>query len=92
MPRAVILYDEVDATDVDAELEAARADDGAQVALLEPLLRRYPARLRQRAVVDADREIRVPEVEAARKHLARAARVREDEGRLVLLDESPYSA
>ena len=87
LPWAVVVDDEVDGADVDAQLQAAGADDRPQVACPEPLLGGYPAGLREAAVVDAEREIGVPQVEPAGQGLAGAPGVGEDEGGVVLLYE-----
>ena len=84
---AVVLYDEVDVADVDAQLEAGGADHGLEVSLSEPFLGCDAGGLGEAAVVDAEGEVHVPDVEAARDELRRGSGVGEYEGGLVALDE-----
>ncbi len=97
-PRRLDLDDEVDGAHVDAELEAARGDDGAQVAALELVLDEDALLTGERAVMGLDElttplavvaiapgaELLVVQlVELGRQPLRLAAGVAEHDGRAV---------
>ena len=81
------LAHEVDRADVDAEFERGGRDEGAQLAVLEPLLEAHPALLREAAVVA--RHVLLAEAlrELVRDALREPPRVHEHEGRTVLRDQ-----
>ena len=72
LPRRVVLDDAVEEADVDAELEAARADHPRELPLPEAPLRRLPRRPREGAVVYPDGELLVPDPEPVRERLGLA--------------------
>src|SRR5690606_3754254 len=55
--RGAELADEVDVTDVDAELERGRRDDGAKCSGFQPLLGAQPMLFREAAVMRRDRVV-----------------------------------
>ena len=96
-PRAALgrahLHDQVDVAPVDAEVEAGGRDQPAQLARRHRILDLAPRLDRQAAVVDADRQrLVVDRPQILEDQLGEAARVAEDEGRLVLLDQLHYFA
>ena len=87
------LDDEVDVAPVDAEVEAGGRDQPAQLARRHRRLDLAPRLDRQAAVVDADRQrLVVDRPQVLEDQLGEAARVAEDERRLVLLDQPHHLA
>ena len=96
--RGLDLDDEVDRAHVDAELEAARGDDGGQAAGLQVLLDERALLLADRSVVGAGDRLRIRDargdgpgqgdlVHLRGDPLGEAPAVGEDQRRAVLLDE-----
>ena len=96
-PRAALrrahLDDEVDVAPVDPEVEAGRGDQPAQLARAHRRLDLAPRFERQAAVVDADRQrLVVDRPQVLENQLGEAARVAEDQRRLVALDQFHHVA
>jgi hypothetical protein len=82
------LYDEIDVAPIDAEIETRRGDEPAKLARRHRALDLAPRFKREAAVVDADRQrLVVDRPQVLEDQLGEAARVAEDEGRAVAIDQ-----
>ena len=81
------LADQIDVTDVDAELERRGRDERLQPSGLQPGFGVQPLLLRQAAVMRRDRLVAEPLAEVPRDALGHAACVDEDQGRPMGADE-----
>ncbi len=85
--RRADLADEVDAADVDAELQGGGADQRLELALLEALLDAQTPVAGEAAVVAGDRVLAETLAQVVGDAFGEAARVDEDEGRAVGADQ-----
>ena len=81
------LADEIDVTDVDAELERRGRDERLQRAALQPMLGVEANLLRQAAVMRGHGLLAEPLAQMPRSTLGHLARIDEDQRRLVLRDQ-----
>ena len=85
--RRADLHDQVDVPNVDAELEGRRGDGGFELPLFELLFHVQAGDLRQGAMVRLQ-VLHAPLLEPERDVFRPASRVREDEGRAMIVDQA----